>query len=362
MITEWRRLGLPFTGETFIVAVSGGADSASLLLALHDIKEREKFDLRFVTAHFNHALRGPESDADEEFVKHLTTKLGFELALGRGNISHEGNLEQNARIARYAFLTETAKNLKVYGVLTAHTMNDQVETFLLNLVRGSGVDGLSGMKAVRSLNFQDQNLVPETLNLDPLLIRPMLNWAKRIDTENFCHENEVEYRYDTMNEDMAFKRVRIRKILLPMLMDLNPNIIETLANTANLMRGTEPAMIATGFITARAKNSVAIAPGYDMKTADRLVSRPAVAKTLIDTGELTLKHLKSLTKPELYSTLRSWLDHKRGNLRSLELKHIEAIERLIVSRKSGKTIELPNGERVVKQEGKLVFTKIKVDK
>ncbi|MBC7900696.1 MAG: tRNA(Ile)-lysidine synthetase, partial [Saprospiraceae bacterium] len=80
LITEWRRLELPFSGQTFIVAVSGGADSVSLLLALHDLKGRKKLDLRFIAAHFNHNLRAAESDADEAFVKQLTVKLGLELA------------------------------------------------------------------------------------------------------------------------------------------------------------------------------------------------------------------------------------------------------------------------------------------
>ena len=152
LITEWRKLGLPFTDETLIVAVSGGADSLSLLLALHDLRQRKKLKLRIVAAHFNHKLRGAESDADEEFVKHLAAEKGFELALGHGPIAAEGNLEQNARNARYDFLTRTADNLKAYGVLTAHTMNDQAETFLLNLIRGSGIDGLSGMRPIRDLN------------------------------------------------------------------------------------------------------------------------------------------------------------------------------------------------------------------
>ena len=149
LITEWRRLGLPFGGETIVVAVSGGADSLSLLLSLDDLRTRKKLELRIVAAHFNHKLRGHESDADEEFVRQLAIDKDIELAIGHGPIAEKGNVEQNARNARYAFLFQTAKNLNAWGVATAHTMNDQAETFLLNLIRGSGRDGLSGMPPVR---------------------------------------------------------------------------------------------------------------------------------------------------------------------------------------------------------------------
>ena len=137
LLTEWRKLELPFADKTVIIAISGGADSVSLALALHDLKVRNKLDLRFILAHFNHHLRGEESKRDEEFVKNLAEKFGFELIIGKGEISKNENLEQSARKARYDFLTETAENLKVFAVLTAHTLNDQAETFLINLIRGS---------------------------------------------------------------------------------------------------------------------------------------------------------------------------------------------------------------------------------
>ena len=99
LITEWRRLELPIAGETVIVAVSGGADSVSLLLGLNELKKASKLNLKIVAAHLNHQLRGVESDVDEQFVKHLTTELGIGLDLHREHILHDGNLEQNARDA-----------------------------------------------------------------------------------------------------------------------------------------------------------------------------------------------------------------------------------------------------------------------
>jgi tRNA(Ile)-lysidine synthase len=231
LVTEWRRLDLPFVGGTIVVAVSGGTDSNSLLLAVHDLTTRKKLGHRIVAAHFNHRLRGTASDADEEYVRQLTVRLGVELAVGHAKVETEGNLEQNARDARYAFLTETAKNVGAFAVLTAHTINDQAETFLINLIRGSGPQGLSGMRAVRKLEEGKRGRGeegPESTELAAaspflpftsspvLLVRPLLRWARRQSTEGFCHDLNVECCHDAMNDDTAFRRVRIRKVLLPL--------------------------------------------------------------------------------------------------------------------------------------------------
>jgi len=332
LITEWRRLELPFENATVVVAVSGGADSVSLLLGLNELKKAAKLNLKIVAAHLNHQLRGVESDVDEQFVKHLTTELGIGLDLHREKITTDGNLEQNARRARYKFLSDAAKNVDAFAVLTGHTLNDQAETFLMNLIRGSGPDGLGGMRAIRELgnNEQDQPSPFLPFSSSPLLlIRPLLTWAKRIDTEAFCHDLGIEYRYDTMNDDTAFKRVQIRKILLPMLEDMNPNIVETLAKTAQLMQ-----------------NSVQ--------------STPSSANGREAETELRLSELKELSKPDLYDTIRTWLRQQRGDTRGLQLKHIESIERLICSAKSGKTAELPGGH-VIKGGGRLVYRENKVE-
>lgn len=344
LITEWRKLGLPFAGATVVAAVSGGADSLSLLLALEDLRTRKKLDLRIVAAHFNHKLRGRESDADEAFVKRIAAERNFELAIGHGALSHDGNLEQNARNARYAFLAQTAENLNAQYVLTAHTMNDQAETFLLNLIRGSGIDGLSGMRPVRELGSggveevgrrEDRSSTPPLPYCStPLLIRPLLRWAKREDTENFCRALEVEFRYDTMNEDMSFKRVRVRKMLLPMLEEFNPKIIETLAHTAELMQMSEPS-----------------AGGQEPDKESMPVSE-----------NLSIADLKDLEHNVFHQTLRSWIKARRGSLRSISLKHIEAVEQLIRSTKSGRTVELPGFGLVRRHGGRLSFENIKVDK
>ena len=344
LITEWRRLSLPVSDETVIVGVSGGADSVSLLLALAELQRSRKLDLRIIAAHFNHNLRPTDAAKDEEFVKDLASADGIELAIGRGTISKEGNLEQNARFARYSFLRRTAEKLRAHAILTAHTQNDQAETFLINLLRGSGLGGLSGMKAVRPIADQPQDgwndaIADEFKAFLPfdrpriLLARPLLGWAKRKDTENFCRENQIAFRYDSMNDDLAFSRVRVRKILIPMLEEFNPRAIETLCQTARLIQLETAAAV---------KNPV----GDNGNSPDTL----------------ELKSLKKLDTGQLYRAIRIWLEQKRGNLRQLDMKHIEAIERLVLSRKSGKVVELPGGETVSKEAGRLVFNKLKVEK
>ncbi len=372
LLTEWRKLELPFAEETFVAAVSGGADSVSLLTALHELKKRKKLNLRFVIAHFNHNLRGEDSDTDAQFVVNLAGEFGFELALGKNETPRaSGNLEQNARNARYQFLFETAENLDAHAVLTAHTLNDQAETFLFNLIRGSGLDGLGGMKPRRSLKSQvlspkleeslDLNKKSETRNPKSQieLVRPLLDWARREDTENFCLLNKIEFRYDAMNEDLKFNRVRIRKVLLPLLKDFNPKIIETLAQTARLLREDAEQLTVGSQQSAdekleNAKEEIKT-QSLEFETKDR---RP---KTEDQIKNLFLKDLKDVFPSIRRTILRQWLKENRGNLRRLELKHIESIEKLIFSRKSGRTIELPGGEIVTKKDGKLTFTKGKID-
>lgn len=324
LLTEWRKLELPFEDKAIIIAVSGGADSVSLLLALQNLFVRKKLNLKFIAAHFNHNLRGAESDKDAEFVKELAEKLEIEFVQEKQDpdsqiLNQKGNLEENARIARYKFLKRIAEEKNAYAVLTAHTLNDQAETLLFNLIRGSGLEGLSGIKVRRNIEKQSEIQV----------IRPLLNWAKRKDTEEFCFENQIKFRQDAMNDDLKFTRVRIRKEIIPLLEKLNPRVVETISNTANLLQ-----------------NDVRELSDQSEKLSDNFLQ----------------KELMEMPKPMRLRALRDWVQRMRGNLRQIEMKHLEAIERLICSRKSGTTVELPNGEKVIKRNGKVLFEKSRVEK
>ena len=348
LVTEWRRLELPTSG-TVVIGVSGGADSVSLLLAMEELVGLKKLDLRLVAAHYNHHLRDLESDADEDFVRQVTTERKIELVVGHAEPVTDGNIEQKARVARYGFLSQTAEKVNAFAVLTGHTMNDQAETFLINLLRGSGPTGLCGMKPVRPLDEEKRRRGEEVIRSECevaaenpvdtdvespllpfsssplLLVRPLLTWAKRIHTEGYCRDQGVEYRYDTMNEDTAFKRVRIRKILLPLLEDFNPNIVETLARTATLMQRV---------------------PDPKPRTHE-------------DTLEIAA--LRAMSPEAMQSKIRLWLEQKRGSTRSLGMKHVVAVASLVKSEKSGRVAELPGKAAVIRSNGRLTYRENNVD-
>src|ERR1051325_7868103 len=229
LLVEWRKRRLPLSGETIVVAVSGGADSTALLLAIEELKNYDKLYTNICVAHLDHRLR-QSSPKDAKWVSELAARLGFRSVIGRSKVAENAransdNLEQAAREARYAFLERTAKKVSANYVLTAHTMDDQAETVLLRLMRGGGGYGLGGMEALR----------PLAKNSSVKLARPIL-WARRIDTEDYCRLRKAEFLSDEMNDDQTFARVRVRKQLLPLMQSFNNRVVEALSRTAAQLR------------------------------------------------------------------------------------------------------------------------------
>ncbi len=340
LLTEWRKLKLPFEDATILIAVSGGADSVSLTFALHELKKAEKLNLNFVIGHFNHNLRGDESRKDAEFVEDLAKnlKLKFIGGIQNSNLKNQkGNLEQLARYARYEFLDETAISLNACGVLTAHTLNDQAETFLMRLIRGSGADGLSAMKSISEIpNTHPKSKIQNPKSKIPLF-RPFLSWVKREDTENFCVENKLLFRRDEMNEDFDFLRVRVRKELLPLLKSYNPKIINRISTTAfQLQEDSEQLNFEAKKILEKSKCE-----------SEKIIK---------------FKYLAESSKSLRQRAIRLWILENNFNLRQIKSKHFEAIESLIFSKKSGRIIELPDGKIIIKKDGKLFFEISKVEK
>lgn len=196
-----------------VVGVSGGADSVALLLALHEL------GLKLHVAHLDHGIRGAEGEADAEFVRQLCFRLEVPCTLGRRDVpaykwEHKLSLEAAARDVRHDFLREMAAELGATAIFLAHTADDQVETFLLRLIRGAGVAGLAGMS-------------PK----DGPLRRPLLGvW--RSEVEDYLRQKGQAWREDSSNRDRRFLRNRVRHELLPLLASMNPGIKQVLLREA----------------------------------------------------------------------------------------------------------------------------------
>ena len=207
-----REQGLISPGDRIICAVSGGADSVALLFALYLLKGKLKIQLE--AAHFNHQLRGEESQRDEHFVRDFCARYDIPLHVGSTQVQPgKKGLEAAARDARYAFL-ETLEG----KIATAHTADDNAETVLLHLIRGTGLKGLGGIAPQRGK-----------------LIRPMLS-VTRQEVEAFLNEWSLPHVEDSSNETDAFLRNRIRHHVMPILQEENPKIGENLSKMALRLR------------------------------------------------------------------------------------------------------------------------------
>jgi len=335
LLREWNRLALPVDSAVVVVAVSGGADSVALLLALDELVKSKRLKIELLVAHLNHRLRGKASHADARWVTSIAEQLGHNVALGSADVKRRAartgdNLEQAARRARYEFLAKKAASRGAKVVLTAHTMDDQAETVLLNLLRGSGAGGLGGVEPVRPISISSKTL----------LARPLLSWARRGDTEGFCRLRAVDFRNDEMNVDERFARVRVRRQLLPLMQTFNPKLVEGLARTAELLR----------------EDSIALDQGATrlLELSIELESDGAPGN---QTGARLRLDLLSIAPPALRRrALRLWIGRCRGDLKRLERVHISALEGLLLGDRGGRVIELPGDARVSRKGGLLHYS------
>lgn len=213
-------------GATVIAAVSGGADSMALLHML--VTLRDKLDIRLHAATFDHGLRGDASAADAEFVRAQAEQWGIPVTVGQIALNaHAPGVEARARTARYTFLAEVAQGIGAGLVATGHHANDQAETVLLHLIRGSGLHGMAGLRPLSPYPLPQYH--------PPLmLVRPLLG-VTRAEIEQYCNAQSIPYRHDVTNDLPDTLRNRIRLETLPHLTELNPRMIETLNRLADIM-------------------------------------------------------------------------------------------------------------------------------
>jgi tRNA(Ile)-lysidine synthase len=208
-------------GETVLCALSGGMDSMALLHVLSRLKGILGFSL--CAAHYNHRLRGEESIRDADFVASYCRDQNISLFLGEGDVEQEAKnlgqgIEETARSMRYAFLEDAAQKAKAARIVTAHHADDNVETVLLHLVRGTGLRGLTGIPPVRGI-----------------IVRPLLTTSRQEIVE-YVRLHHLPFVEDSSNEDNRFSRNRIRHQVLPILQDMNPNLTGSVTATVRSLR------------------------------------------------------------------------------------------------------------------------------
>lgn len=213
-------------GDKIIVALSGGPDSLSLMHVLSTLVDR--YEIKLYAAHVNHMLRGSESDEDEATCRRFCEKNNIEFfskSIDINAMANENNIstEMAGRDARYKFFEELLKKLDADKVALAHNLNDQAETVLMRLMRGTGIEGLVGIKPVR----------------DEIYIRPIINISRK-EIEDYCEENTLLARIDQTNYEPIYSRNKIRLELIPYIQqNFNSDIISTLNRMCELMKRDE---------------------------------------------------------------------------------------------------------------------------
>ena len=320
-------------GDRMAVAVSGGADSVALLRLMDEL--RDDLGVTLCVAHFNHQLRGSDSDADEKFVASLARERGLEFIVDRKDVATAAknngwNLEDAARRLRYGFFAEVVAQGSATRVATAHTADDQAETILARLIRGTGLTGLSSIHPVRGN-----------------IIRPMLE-VRRESLRSYLTAINQEWREDATNADTRRLRARVRHRLLPEIeQHFSKSIVSKLGELAELARDNE--VFLTALIEERYGSLVergnAIA---SIQAADLL--RPMGAMHAEGHGERN--PFRALTQRIIR---RLYADSSTSD-GELSRKHVEQVIRLAENSSSGRRVELPGGVRVRKEFDRLVFT------
>lgn len=305
-------------GERVAVAVSGGADSVALLHLLLEI--REQIGIVLSVAHFNHKLRGKDSDADEKFVRKLAAEHGLEFFVAQEDIAarakrERGNLEEVARKARYGFFETLVREERVAKIAVAHTADDQAETVMAHILRGAGLAGLAGIHPQAGAVF-----------------RPLLG-VRREDLRKYLREKHQRWREDATNLDTKRMRARIRQKLMPLLKkNFQPLVVEHLCQLAELARDDEAYLDSQ---VSDWRKSLAQESPHEVRVAlaDLLAGPKALQARL-------LRQIVQRSKP------------RGGQLSAI---HVAAVLELAAQKDSGKALHLPGGVEVRRDRDSMRF-------
>jgi tRNA(Ile)-lysidine synthase len=301
--------------DKLVIGVSGGPDSLALLYVLNSLKKSLKINLHI--AHLDHMLR-KDSYKDKEFVEDLAKRLDIAITTAQidiKNLAKVGSLEEIARNARLGFLFKVARDVRAKKIALGHNRDDQAETVLMRVLRGTGLYGLSGILPKRNISGF-------------IIIRPLIEVSRK-EIENYLKNKKIKPRQDYTNLKDIYFRNRIRNRLLPLLKrEYNPNIKEVLANMAEGL-GTDYLHLLKMSQKAFLKNSKIINKNKINLYLNRFLKLdPAIQRMVLRLGIAKIK----------------------GNLRRISFKHIREIEDLIYNRPFNSIVDLPQGICIIKKK------------
>jgi len=303
-IRKYRMLSM---GDTVVVGVSGGPDSVALLHLLLSL--RDEYQLTLHVAHLNHRFRQASAEADARHVEDLCAQWGIPCTIRDQDVPKAAkaaglSLEEAGRIARYALFDEVAQQVGARRIAVAHHQDDQAETVLLHLLRGSGMEGLAGMAPVR----------------DGTIIRPLLE-VTRQDIETYCRKEGLVTRTDETNLEPEYLRNRIRLELIPMLERIyNPGLREALGRTASILQG-------------------------DNQVIQEIVNQKMHMLGHMEEGVIFFDRSGFLSQPEAIQRrlVREGIGHIQGHRRRLGLAHVDRFLAMVNQGGPGRRYPFPGG-------------------
>ncbi|GAB4113070.1 MAG: tRNA lysidine(34) synthetase TilS [Candidatus Caldatribacteriota bacterium] len=312
--------------DRIVIGVSGGPDSLTLLNVL--LSWQKKYNLSLYIAHFNHKLRGQESDQEADFVQKLAEKLNLPFIMGESNLNKlvkekKISLEEAAREARYSFYFKVVEKFKAQKIALGHNADDQVETILMRFLRGSGLEGLNAIPPVRGK-----------------IIRPLIE-CSREEIEKYCLENNIDYRIDSSNKKPIYFRNKIRLELLPLLItQYNQNLKNNLLNFQVIISE--------------------ILQYLQQKTEEIFMEMVEVKEG--KEAVIGLKRMNSLPPVFKRRIIRKMIEQVKGDLNSIDFVHIDNILQLTDNFSGEKEICLPDNLRAKRVYQYLTIFKNSIEK
>ncbi len=319
-------------GDRLVVAVSGGPDSITLLDCLYELRKSKKFNFEMVVAHVNHGLR-ENAKFDEEYVLEYCKKNNIKCFVLHANVKEEAKkkkrgLEETGRIVRYEFFDKVQEETNSNKIAIAHNSNDNVETIIMNIIRGSGLSGLKGIEAVSDK-----------------YIRPLIE-TSREDIEKYCEDKKLNPRHDESNDDNIYTRNKVRNIVIPYIKkELNPNIIETINRLSSI---TKDDLNYLELQTKVAYNNMLLEENF---SKENVYNDEKEAKIILDLKKFNNEN-KAIEKRVILHAINKLF----GTTKGIEKIHIEDIIKLC-NNNIGNKFLTPNKKTKVEIKNKTIVIK-----